>query len=219
MDIVKAQAVSGAVEGLVIGADKQTAGRGRFNRKWESPSNTGLYFSFVLRPRLSSKEMFVVTFLSSLAVCEVCRELGVNASIKWPNDVLIEGKKVCGILTQAEFKRMDLDFLVVGVGLNVNTLEKDIPAGGCSLLSVTGKEFDREEVLVKLLDRIEFWYERVKVEGVAPVVNSWKGMCVTLNSHVTIADSNKIIEGLAIDIADDGGLLVKQNNNEIIKIL
>ncbi|MBF0478313.1 MAG: biotin--[acetyl-CoA-carboxylase] ligase [Candidatus Omnitrophica bacterium] len=219
MDLAMKCGLDGAAEGLVIGADRQTAGRGRFNRKWESPAGTGLYFSIVLRPYIDGKELFALTFLSAVAVCEVLRALGVNAAIKWPNDILVENKKICGILTQAEFKGSSLEFVVVGIGVNVNTAEKDMPAGGGSIFSVTGQMFDRENILAGILARVEFWYDCLKKEGSQPILKSWKGLCGTLGTYVKITDAQKTVEGQAVDVADNGALLVEQKDGNRIKVL
>jgi len=138
----------GAAEGLVVWADYQTKGRGRFKRKWKSPKGKDLLFSVLIKPKVKSSQASMVTFLAARAIQNVLKEkFELPATIKKPNDVLVNGKKICGILTEASSSSGDMEYIVVGMGINVNSKARQMLKRATSILELTGKEQDRSALL------------------------------------------------------------------------
>ena len=147
----------GFPEGTVVIADEQTMGRGRFGRRWETEPLSSLLFSLLLRPKfLQPDEIFILTFAASVAVAEAIEDsVDIKPELKWPNDVLVEGKKVCGILLESSFGSRGLSHVVLGIGLNVNQAKfsPEIACKATSLFLSTGKKHDREEVFLSILKK------------------------------------------------------------------
>lgn len=194
-----------APEGTLVAADRQTAGRGRNRRQWFNPSEVNIAMSWLLRPELTPQELPSVVMPISLGVCRALREAtGMNLGIKWPNDIVYQDKKVCGILCESRLTGSGVDALVVGVGINVNTLDfpSDIADVATSLRVMTGRSFRRDEVLSKVLRYcyhcFEDYFRRGKREEI------WRDYCTasaTLRRRVTVTEGQKSIGGVveAID--------------------
>jgi BirA family biotin operon repressor/biotin-[acetyl-CoA-carboxylase] ligase len=216
MDEAVKLATSGAREGVVVCADSQTKGRGRMGRSWVSPKGKGVYFSVILRPMLPLNEVAKLTLMSAVAVCEALRDIsGVDIKIKWPNDLLVGQKKIVGILTELNAEVDRVKFVVVGVGVNVNTASRQLPEIATSLKMEAGRDFSRVQVLQMILKNLE--KEQVKKQGFVPVLKKWKQLSLTLGQRVSVEDAGKKLEGVAIDLADDGGLLIQDSQGKIIK--
>lgn len=158
-DLLKELAHEGAAEGLVIWADYQTKGRGRFKRKWRSPKGKDLLFSILLKPNVRNSQASLITVLAGHAIRDVLkRKYDLPATIKRPNDVLVKGKKICGILTEAEGSPAKLDFIVVGTGLNVNSKKKELLDRATSIGELTGKETPRKALLEEILGEFKKQY-------------------------------------------------------------
>ena len=210
--------VQGAQEGTLLCAEGQSKGRGRMGRKWMSPKGRGIYVSLVLRPALSVAEVAKLTLLVAVAVCEAIRKTAsVDARIKWPNDILVGQKKLGGILTELSAEVDQIKFVVVGIGINVNAIALQIPVEATSLKIETQKNFSRTEVLKGVLCSLEHWYEILKSQGSAPVLKRWKELSATIGQRVRIKDKDGFIDGEAVDLADDGGLLIRKESGELIK--
>lgn len=215
-DWAKRLARSGAAEGTVVIAETQTAGRGRAGRTWISPKG-GLWFSIILRPKLKPAEVIKLVFVASLAVVEVLRELyGLSVKTKWPNDVLIGGRKVCGILSEMETMGDSVNFVVIGVGINANIDVKVLPEGlrgvATSLEAELGGKVKLEELFCALLEKLESIYYPFLKEGFAEVLRKWKRYANFLGRTVEVTYENERLIGTALNVEDDGSLILKLEN-------
>jgi BirA family biotin operon repressor/biotin-[acetyl-CoA-carboxylase] ligase len=231
MDVCRTFAERGACEGLVVLADEQTAGRGRAGRAWYSPPGQSLYLSILLRPNLHPRQIGWLTMLGALAVCEISREtsstqeadshsrfsiLDSGFKLKWPNDVLLNGKKVAGVLVESSFIGDRLDYVVLGIGLNVNTRFDDAPEEvklrATSLREALGHEVDREAVLDRLLAAFGARYAMLPASPLADYARRLD----TLGKRVRLRAGSEIVEGEALRVEDDGALVVMTYGGERI---
>jgi len=211
-ETAKQLAAIGTKEGTVVIAEIQTHGRGRLKRKWISP-NGGIWLSIILRPKTETKHAPKLTLMVSVAVAKTINKLFLlKTEIKWPNDVLINHKKVCGILTEATTKDKKLDFVVVGIGINADFNLSALPAhirkSSTTLKEELKKEIDRETLLCKLLEEVELYYNLFTKGKFDKILKEWRTLASFLGSHVVVTDEEKI-EGWATDIDEDGALHVK----------
>lgn len=227
MDVAFRLGIEGAVEGTVICAEAQTKGKGRLGRQWSSPKGKGIYMSAILRPSLPPTEVAQLTLLAAVAVCEALRrKTGVAARIKWPNDILVENRKLAGILTELSAETDRVRFVVIGVGINVNTPLSLLPPQATSLKEETQQKTSRVELLQEILYELETWYERLKKDGFAPVVARWKELSATLGRRVRLIDPSGEIEGEAVDldktgrlmIRNDAGLIVSKISGDVVQV-
>jgi BirA family biotin operon repressor/biotin-[acetyl-CoA-carboxylase] ligase len=206
-DIAVERAREGVEEGYVVLADEQTGGRGRRERVWESPSG-GIWTSVVLRPDFAPRDASLVTLAASVAVARGVEETGVEPTIKWPNDVLIDGEKLCGILVEMEADAERVSHAVVGIGLNANA-KPDVPdASPTSLAEHVGK-VDRATVTANLLAELEDAYE--SGDG---ILDEWRERSSTLGREIRVETPNETIEGVAERIDDTGALVVSTDKGE-----
>jgi BirA family biotin operon repressor/biotin-[acetyl-CoA-carboxylase] ligase len=222
-DLAKELARSGEEEGSVVVAEEQTRGRGRVGRSWLSPRG-GLWFSLILRPSIAPQEAPRITLIFGAAVAKTLRRLyHVDANIKWPNDVLIREKKVCGILTEVEAELDVLTFLVAGVGINANNsteaFPEEIREGATSLKEELGRSVDRNELLAELLNEFERSYEVFLKSGRGSLMIDWQDLCSTLGRRVRILTPRATIEGEAVGIDEEGALLVRTREGERRRVL
>lgn len=210
--------MEGAPEGTVVCAETQTKGRGRLGREWASPKHKGVYLSIILRPKLPPTELAKLTLLSAVAVAEAVEKVsGVKAHIKWPNDLLVKNKKLAGILTELRAEVDQMKFVVIGIGLNVNNTATQLVDGATSLRQEAGKVFSRVEVVQEILRSFERRYAHLDEQGFEDVMGAWKERSHTLGKRVKITDPAGIVEGVALDLDHDGGLLIRQDSGVIIK--
>jgi BirA family biotin operon repressor/biotin-[acetyl-CoA-carboxylase] ligase len=218
MDEAFRLAMEGSEEGTLVCAETQTKGRGRMGRVWTSPKGKGIYLSLILRPKLSPTDVSQLTLLSAVVVAEVVRSFsGINARIKWPNDILVDNKKLVGILTEMNAEIDRVKFVIVGMGINVNTPLNLMPPQSTSLKAETDKSFSRVDLIKEILKNMEAWYERYQQQGFEPVHKRWKELSSTLGKNIRVNDSNKVTKGKAVDIDSDGGLLIRSESGELIK--
>ncbi len=218
MDVAFELAMKGSLEGTVVCAENQTKGRGRLGRDWVSPKGKGIYLSIILRPRLTPNEAAQLTLLSAVAVSEAIKKVcGVAASIKWPNDLLINNKKVAGILMESSAQMDNVRFVVLGLGLNVNTALNHLPPNSTSLKQVTGKQISRVHLIQEILQHLEKWYDILKAKGFPPVLVRWKELSSTLGRRVRIVDPSGAIEGEAIGLDAQGGLMIRNESGIAVK--
>jgi BirA family transcriptional regulator, biotin operon repressor / biotin---[acetyl-CoA-carboxylase] ligase len=213
-DAACAEAEKGAPEGTVVVAEEQTAGRGRLRRRWHSPSGLGIWMSVVLRPEVGSETAPGMTLCASVAVAKAVRSLyPVDVSLKWPNDVMVKGKKLCGILTEMKASRRNVDFVVCGIGMNVNQTPEDFPVelreGAVSIMMATGKRVDRAELLAAMLEHLEEQYRKFCREGVASSLDEWRSMCPLFGKRVRIKGRREAVEGIFFNIDDNGALVLR----------
>jgi len=218
MDAAKKEAQWGAEAGTVILAGEQTAGRGRLKRTWLSPEG-GLAFSVILRPNFSCLQYMIM--LASLAVTYGIRSLtGLKPEIKWPNDVLIKYKKVCGILIENDIRKNELKHVVIGIGINVNVeinQISEIAQIATSLSDQLGRQISRAEVLKSVLVEMDRLYSELP-QG-EQLFGQWKNNLVTLGQQVQINMGDKIYTGLAEDVTEDGSLMLRQKDGYLVKII
>jgi BirA family biotin operon repressor/biotin-[acetyl-CoA-carboxylase] ligase len=199
---------------LVVFAESQTKGRGRHGRAWISPRGKGLWFSVLLRPRLPAAAMSRLTVAASVAVVRAVRTMcGVDARIKWPNDVTIAGKKVAGILTE-----LSGGVAVLGIGIDVNCQPAELPATATSLLVATGEAQDRPALAARVLTELETLY-RLAVEDFDAVAREWAGWCTTLGRQLVVTMGTQRIEGCALALDGDGTLLLRKDSGQVERLV
>ncbi len=202
-------------EGVLIIAEEQTKGKGRMGRTWLSPKHKGIYLSLILKPKITPQEAPVLTLITAVAVCEaIQQELGVDAQIKWPNDILLNNKKIGGILTELNAETDAVHSIVVGVGLNVNTDKKSLPDLATSLKAQTGSKIDRLNLLRRILVCFEKKYLQFKKQEIKNTLDKWRQLSATLGQRVklTVAGNKSQLVGEAIDIDHNGSLLIRQDS-------
>ena len=204
----------GACDGTVFLTLRQTSGRGRLKRKWVSPAG-GLWFSVILRPRLKPAEAFGLVFVASLAVAEVLEELyGLETQVKWPNDVLVSAKKVCGILAETKLDGKNVEYAVVGVGINANfgvkkLLPEDLWKTATSLKDELGRKIELEMLLKALLEKLERICDVFLEKGFTVVLDEWKKHAGFLGCQVEVVSLDERLTGLALDVDRSGSLVLK----------
>lgn len=220
-DLAKELAAQGAPEGAVVVAEAQTSGRGRLGREWDSPPGVGLYVSLVLRPMLPPMELPQITLTTAVAVVRAVRRVaGLAPGIKWPNDLLLNGKKLGGILTEMETESDRIRHVVVGLGLNVNNpgFPPELAATATSLTLAAGRVFSRVHLLQAWLEEFEELYGCFLNQGFPEILEEWKSSAVTLGKMVTVRQGPREISGLALDVAPDGALLLRTANGELVRV-
>lgn len=218
--VAKELADKGAPEGTTIIAECQTGGRGRRGRTWQSPPHKGIWFSVILRPRVAPAQAAQLTFLVAVAIAAAVRELtGLPPGIKWPNDLLAGERKLCGILTEIKAEIDALEYIVLGIGLNVNLeaddFSPDFRQSATSIYLEMGRKVERLPLFQKILYQLEKWYEQWQEKGFEPVRLAWKEANVTLGRQVQVNSWNETFQGVAIDIDNEGALLVRGSGDEI----
>ncbi len=212
-DLAKELAEEGAEHGEVVIAEAQTAGRGRRGRSWASPPRRNLYFSVVLRPDLPPARAPEMTLVASVALCDALRQAGVQAGIKWPNDLLASGRKIAGILTELAADPDRVQWIVVGIGINVNARAEDFPeelrGEATSVLIERGQAAPRALLAAACFTALEDWVDRHAEEGFGVVREAWKERSVTLGREVSVRADGREVVGLAEDLDDTGALVVR----------
>jgi len=212
-DRAKELAEQGAEHGEVVVAEAQTSGRGRRGRAWASPARKNLYFSVVLRPELPPSRAPELTLVGSLAICDALRQAGVQAGIKWPNDLLASGRKIAGILTELAAEPDRVEWVVLGAGVNVNARPEDFPAEvrdeATSVLLERGQAAPRALFAAACLTALEDWIDRHAEEGFGPIREAWRERSVTLGREVVVTVGGRELAGVAEDIDETGALLVR----------
>jgi BirA family biotin operon repressor/biotin-[acetyl-CoA-carboxylase] ligase len=198
-------------EGTVIIADRQIAGKGRYHRCWYSPHG-GLWFSVILKPKNQS----IVPLLIGVVLCDVLKTFAVEPRIKWPNDILINSKKVAGVLTE-----IVQDTIIVGIGLNVNvrTFPDNLDKTATSLLLETGRKFNKEKILNSIIKEIEKKFTVKQKSNTQTLLDDWRRYSDTLGRYVTIQMPQCTVEGKALSINEDGALLVKTADGSVQTII
>lgn len=213
----------GAPEGTLVIAERQTSGRGRMGRSWHSPKGTGIYMSLVLKPRVPLQFTPQLTLLAAVALCRgIKRHADVPIGIKWPNDLLIRGKKVSGILLESNAEDERLRYIIAGMGIGVNLLPDDYPPElrdiATSLAIETGRTIEREPLIADVLLELEELYALYHEQGFAPIRLMWEAYSASLNRPVRINSPQGVIEGIAEALDDSGGLLVRMPDGERLRV-
>jgi len=223
-DIVEKMARDGAGEGVVVFAESQTKGRGRLGRLWISPARKGLWFSILLRPDLRPQDTTRIMVASGTALRRaIVSVTGLDAGIKWPNDILVNGRKVAGILTELHAELDRVQYVVLGIGVDVNLSAADFPQAlrgqATSLKIELGRSLSRPELAVAILRELDREYGRV-LEGSFPeVADEWVEHCVTIGQNVRLASGGRQLSGRAEALGDDGALLLRSEHGRVERIL
>ncbi|PYG89165.1 BirA family biotin operon repressor/biotin-[acetyl-CoA-carboxylase] ligase [Ruminiclostridium sufflavum DSM 19573] len=213
----------GCRDGTVVVSERQTMARGRVGRQWESFTNEGLWFSIVLRPDLEPEYIKIVTLAAAVAVVEGISEVqGIVCGIKWPNDIILNGRKLGGILTELSAEPEHINYVVVGIGININqdknSFNAEIKNKATSLRIHTGETVSRVRLLEGILTGFDRIYSIMLQRRTQEIIDSWSGYSVTLGKEVKIVLKNTEYIGLAQSIASDGRLIVKCNDGVIREI-
>ena len=210
----------GMAEGLCVFAEHQKKGRGRMGRSWASPKGKGVLVSILLRPLMPPLEISKVTLMAAVSVVRAIRRVsGLTLGIKWPNDVLGRDKKVCGILTEMSAELDRVNFVVVGIGVNVNADPKDLPSGATSLKTLAGKKIPRVKFTQALLRELDKDYKRLIEGDFAELAEEWESHSVTSGRRVIARTFGRKIEGLATGIDEDGALWIRRDDGLQEKVL
>lgn len=213
------------MEGTVIITEEQTAGRGRLGREWVSPKGNGVYLSIMLKPDIKPIQATQITIIAAYAVAKTIRDVfKLNALIKWPNDIVINGRKVCGILTEMGAEIDKVNYLIVGIGINANIEKKQLSdydlETATSLRIEIGERIDRKTLLSKVLTNFEKLYlDFITKLDIRNIIGNYKEINVTLGRRVRLISNKNEIYGEAIDINDLGQLVVKTDIGEIKEIV
>jgi BirA family transcriptional regulator, biotin operon repressor / biotin---[acetyl-CoA-carboxylase] ligase len=212
-DEAKAEAATSSRSGTVIFAEAQTRGRGRFQRVWQSEPGKDLTFSVVLRAPHAEVSPSLLTVTASVAVCEtVVQTASLPAEIKWPNDVLIRGRKVAGILVERTQPKFQPTAFILGIGLNVNSTPALATAS--SLSAEAGEEFDRVTLAKELLRELDYWFEEARLGNVELIAERWRKRSATMGRRITLIRAGKRISGRVIDISPAAGLTLELDSGK-----
>ena len=217
---IKRLAKEGAPEGTLALAEFQSAGRGRLGRSWEVPEGTSVMMSILLRPKFEPQYAPTLTLVMGMAVAKAVKNLGFDVSIKWPNDVVVSHKKICGILTEMGVRDGKIDYAVIGVGINVNIKEfpEEMADKATSLYLESGKEFDRSQIPGLVMEAFEKYYEKFAATcDLSGLKEEYESILANYNQSVRVL-AKEPYEGVARGITDGGELLVEKTDGTIVAV-
>jgi len=223
-DVVEKLARDGVKEGVVVFAEAQTKGRGRLGRQWMSPARKGLWFSILLRPELRPLETTQLIVAAATALWRaIHEETGITPEIKWPNDILIRGKKVVGILTELSAEVDRVKHVTLGVGVDVNLSASEFPSDlrkiATSLRVESGKPISRPELATAILRELDRDYARICAGQFAALADEWEQHCTTIGKNVAIQIGERKMRGRAEALDDDGALLIRTEHGHLERII
>lgn len=223
-DVIEKLARDGVKEGVVVFAESQTRGRGRLGRKWLSPVRKGLWFSLLLRPNLRPQETTQLTVAAATALVRaISAQTGLEPEIKWPNDILLRGKKVAGILTELRAELDRVKYVILGIGVDVNLNANEFPADlrklATSLKIESGANIDRAELATAILRELDRDYARICSGKFQAVADEWEQHCTTLGRDVVIQTGERRIHGRAESLDADGALLLRTEHGHLERIV
>ncbi|MFA5102165.1 MAG: biotin--[acetyl-CoA-carboxylase] ligase [Candidatus Thermoplasmatota archaeon] len=218
----KELAKAGAEEGTVVIAKTQSQGRGRFERNWESPEG-GVYLSVILRPSESFEQLPLLSFVAALAVNKTIRSYGLPATIKWPNDIRVNGRKIAGILLESEGDGRSITYVIVGVGINLGVdltkFSAPIQTKSTSVLNELHHQVDYHEFLKTFFLAFQHYYDLMKGQRYGAIIDEWKASSDTLGKRVRIQTMTETFQGIACDVDQSGFLLLRTDHAEIKKMV
>ena len=217
---IKRLAKEGAPEGTLALAEFQSAGRGRLGRSWEVPEGTSVMMSILLRPKFEPQYAPTLTLVMGMAVAKAVKSLGFDVSIKWPNDVVVSHKKICGILTEMGVRDGKIDYAVIGVGINVNIKEfpEEMADKATSLYLESGREFDRSQIPGLVMEAFEEYYEKFAATcDLSGLKEEYESILANYNQPVRVL-AKEPYEGVARGITDGGELLVEKTDGTIVAV-
>jgi BirA family transcriptional regulator, biotin operon repressor / biotin---[acetyl-CoA-carboxylase] ligase len=223
-DLMARLARGGVKEGVVIFAEAQSKGRGRLGRRWISPARKGLWFSVLLRPNIQPQAATQLTIAAATALARaITLHTGIVPEIKWPNDILIRGKKIAGILTEMSAELDHLKEVILGIGIDVNLEAGEFPAAlrkiATSIRIESGQMVDRAGLAVAILRELDRDYERVKRGEFDLIAEQWQEHCSTIGSRVSIRVGDRVVRGLAESLDADGALLLRGQHGHLERII
>lgn len=223
-DVVEKLARDGLREGVVVFAESQTKGRGRLGRKWVSPARKGLWFSVLLRPDLRPQAATQLMVAAATSLARAIRQQSdLIPEIKWPNDLLIRGKKVAGILTELSAELDHIKYVILGIGVDVNLITADFPPElrklATSLKIETGRSLPRGELAAAILRELDADYARIANRQFSVIAEQWQQFCSTLGRRVSIRIGDRVIRGLAESLDEDGALLLRSEHGHLERII
>ncbi|MDQ0257446.1 BirA family biotin operon repressor/biotin-[acetyl-CoA-carboxylase] ligase [Evansella vedderi] len=211
----------GALAGTVVVANEQTGGRGRLGRSWYSPPDTGIWMSMILRPEVELREAPQITLVTAIAVVRgIEKATDIEVDIKWPNDLLLCGKKIAGILTEMQADPDRVNSVIVGIGINVNqtSFPEDVKGVATSLSAMTGKIYHRAAIIAEILNEFQWLYDTYLTKGFSFLKPLWEARAVTIGKKIIARTPKESIEGIAEGIDEEGVLLLRDNNNKLHRI-
>ena len=217
---IKRLAKEGAPEGTLTLAEFQSAGRGRLGRSWEVPEGTSVMMSILLRPKFEPQYAPMLTLVMGMAVAKAVKKFGFDVSIKWPNDVVVSHKKICGILTEMGVRDGKIDYAVIGVGINVNIREfpEEMADKATSLYLESGREFDRSQIPGLVMEAFEEYYEKFAATcDLSGLKEEYESILANYNQPVRVL-AKEPYEGVARGITDGGELLVEKTDGTIVAV-
>jgi BirA family transcriptional regulator, biotin operon repressor / biotin---[acetyl-CoA-carboxylase] ligase len=216
--VLRDLARSGATEGTVVLAEGQRRGRGRLGQPWFSPSGVNLYASVLFRERLVPRKAGLFSFIAGLALADAIKDLGLHPAIKWPNDVLVDTKKVAGSLVDCAIRDETVEFLVLGVGANLNVDSESLrhalgeaAAGATSLSEVIGHEIDRNAFAASYLNRLDDWMLCYRKVGAAPILDGWRDRDILTGRRVAVRGAEASFDARVLGVNDEGQLVVQDS--------
>jgi BirA family transcriptional regulator, biotin operon repressor / biotin---[acetyl-CoA-carboxylase] ligase len=223
-DIVEKLARDGVREGVAVFAEAQSKGRGRLGRKWLSPSHTGLWFSVLLRPDLPPQAATQLTVAAATSLVRAIRQVaGLSPEIKWPNDILLNGRKVAGVLTELSAELDHVKYIVLGMGVDVNLNSGDFPPElrklATSIKIETGRSVRRAELAAAILHELDRDYALICTRRFSKLADEWESQCSTLGHRVSIRVGARLIQGQAESLDEDGALLLRTEHGRLERII
>ncbi|MCU9613688.1 biotin--[acetyl-CoA-carboxylase] ligase [Caldibacillus lycopersici] len=218
--VAKELALNGATEGTLVISDEQTLGRGRLARAWHSPKGTGIWTSIIIRPKIPIQQAPQLTLLTAVAAVQAIEEqTDIDVSIKWPNDLLINGKKVCGILTELQAEENQIQSIIIGIGINVNQQLTDFPEElhsiATSLSMEVNDKINRAKLVQSLCFHLEKLYETYLTLGFQPIKLLWESYALSIGKQITARTLNGTYSGIALGINEQGVLLLETSDGKI----
>lgn len=223
-DVIEKLARDGAKEGVVVFAESQSKGRGRMGRKWVSPPRMGLWFSVLLRPQMRPQTVTRITVAAAVALSRALnRGAGLTPQIKWPNDIHLDGRKVAGILTELNAELDRVKYVILGIGVDVNLTESDLPEDlrsvATSVRVASGRKIDRPQLAAIVLEELDNIYAQLGDAEFRKVAEEWEQQCITLGKDVAITIGSREIRGRAESLDDDGALMVRTSHGQLERIV
>lgn len=220
----KKLAAEGEKEGTVVISEEQTMGRGRLGRNWVSPQYKGIWMSIILRPEVDPIHMAKVTQIGAAAVCRATLEMGIKTLIKWPNDIVLNGKKLCGILTEMSAELNRVNYAVIGIGINVNTEEEDfkdeVRKVATSIKIEQGYDTKRKELIANVLNNFEELYEEFLDNGnIESSIKICKENSALIGKEIKVIEKGSSVKAKALDLTNEGRLIVEFENGKIEEII
>lgn len=217
----KSLALDNVPEGTVVITDNQTAGKGRLGRTWSSEAGKNLTFSVIIRPRISHQHLGILSLYAGVSIARAISQL-TNKTVhcKWPNDVLLNKKKVCGVLSESVMSNGSITAVIIGIGININqrNFSSELHGKATSMAIETGREFDRWTILAEILQEMETSYADIQSGSFDTILRQWTEYSSFIGQPVSIDQHGTIVNGIASHVAADGGLVIRTDGKEV-KIL